>query len=41
MRDTWSPDTYNRFKEERSQPFYDLCAMVQARPGMSVLFFRK
>ncbi|MBZ5702861.1 MAG: methyltransferase domain-containing protein [Acidobacteriia bacterium] len=37
MRDTWSPDTYNRFKEQRSQPFYDLCAMVQARPGMRVL----
>jgi len=37
MRDTWSPDTYNRFKEERSQPFYELCAMVQAGPGMRVL----
>ena len=37
MRDAWSPDTYNRFKEERSQPFHDLCAMVKPREGMRVL----
>jgi trans-aconitate 2-methyltransferase len=37
MRDAWSPDTYERFKEERSQPFYDLCAMVRPQAGMRVL----
>ena len=37
MRDTWSPDTYNRFKEERSQPFFALCKMVQPQPGMRIL----
>lgn len=36
MRDSWSPETYNRFKNERSQPFYDLCALLEARPGMRV-----
>lgn len=36
MRDSWSPETYHRFKSERSQPFYDLCAMVEPRPGMRV-----
>ncbi len=37
MRDAWSPDTYQRFKEERSQAFYDLCAMLEPRPAMRVL----
>lgn len=37
MRDSWCPDIYNRFKEERRQPFRDLCAMVKPRPGMRVL----
>ena len=33
----WDPDLYERFKAERSQPFYDLAALVEARPGMRVL----
>jgi trans-aconitate 2-methyltransferase len=26
---TWNPDQYDRFKEERSRPFYDLLALVE------------
>jgi trans-aconitate 2-methyltransferase len=29
----WNPDQYNKFQNERSQPFYDLLAMVQPVPG--------
>ncbi len=29
----WSPDQYGRFADERSQPFYDLLAMVEPIPG--------
>jgi len=32
----WSPEQYDRFKAERSKPFYDLLALVQRRPGMRV-----
>jgi trans-aconitate 2-methyltransferase len=28
MQDTWNPDVYERFQEERSRPFYDLADMV-------------
>jgi trans-aconitate 2-methyltransferase len=34
---TWNPDQYARFREERAQPFYDLLALVQPRPGMRVV----
>lgn len=34
---TWSPEQYARFERERSQPFHDLAAMVEARPDMRVL----
>jgi len=30
----WSPDQYEKFKNERSQPFYDLMALVEPRPNM-------
>lgn len=33
-RDCWNPDQYERFRDERSAPFYDLLAMVEPRPGM-------
>lgn len=36
-RDTWSPDQYARFRDERKQPFYDLMAMVRPQPGMRVV----
>lgn len=37
MRDTWSPEQYDRFRDERSRPFYDLASLVVRRPGMRVL----
>jgi trans-aconitate 2-methyltransferase len=36
-QDTWNPNQYERFRDERSQPFYDLLALVQPRPGMRVV----
>lgn len=33
----WSPDQYERFREERRQPFVDLAAMVEKRPRMRVV----
>ncbi len=33
----WSPDQYERFKDERSRPFFDLLAMVKRRDGMRVV----
>ncbi len=34
MNDPWNPQQYDRFRKERSQPFYDLMALVRraARP---------
>lgn len=29
----WNPDQYNRFQNERSQPFFDLMKLVQPIPG--------
>jgi trans-aconitate 2-methyltransferase len=34
---TWSPEQYERFKDERGKPFFDLLARVQPAPGMKVL----
>lgn len=36
-QDTWNPNQYERFRDERSQPFYDLLALVRPRPGMRVV----
>jgi trans-aconitate 2-methyltransferase len=36
MADAWSPSQYERFRGERAQPFWDLAALVEPRPGMSV-----
>jgi trans-aconitate 2-methyltransferase len=33
----WDPAQYERFRDERSQPFWDLAALVRARPGMRVV----
>ena len=33
----WDPRQYGRFHDERAQPFRDLVAMVEGRPGMRVL----
>lgn len=34
---TWDPDRYDRFRDERSRPFFDLMALCRPRPGMRVL----
>ncbi len=34
--DSWSPAQYERFREERAQPFRDLLALVRPRPSMRV-----
>jgi trans-aconitate 2-methyltransferase len=33
----WSPEHYERFKEERSQPFWDLVALIEHRPRMRIV----
>ncbi len=33
----WNPAQYERFQSERSQPFYDLLALVRPKPGMRVV----
>ena len=35
--DVWSPEQYARFRDERSQPFFDLMALVRPREGMRVV----
>ena len=33
MSDAWDPAQYERFKDERSQPFFDLAELVEPIPG--------
>ena len=33
----WDPGQYGQFERERSQPFYDLAALVERRPALRVL----
>ncbi len=37
VADGWDPGQYDRFREERQQPFRDLLQLVSARPDMSVV----
>lgn len=37
MPDTWNPDQYHLFQRERSQPFFDLLALVEAHDAMRIL----
>lgn len=37
IRDTWSPEQYERFRSQRNMPFYDLLRMVERRPEMEVV----
>ncbi len=37
MTSDWNPAQYERFKDERSRPFFDLLALVGPRPGMRVV----
>lgn len=34
---SWNPEQYQRFKEERSAPFVDLCGLIRIRPGLEVI----
>jgi trans-aconitate 2-methyltransferase len=36
LSDSWNPEQYGRFRDERSQPFFDLLGLVQRRPGMRI-----
>lgn len=36
-KDAWNPAQYERFKNERSQPFFDLMALVKPRANMRVV----
>jgi trans-aconitate 2-methyltransferase len=33
----WAPEQYERFKDERAQPFWDLVSLVEQRPHMRVV----
>jgi trans-aconitate 2-methyltransferase len=33
----WSPEQYEKFKDERSQPFWDLVALIEPRPRMRIV----
>jgi trans-aconitate 2-methyltransferase len=35
--DTWNPDQYARFRDERSRPFYELISLVRPKPGMRAI----
>ena len=35
--DTWNPAQYERFKRERTQPFFDLLAMIRPEPAMRIV----
>jgi trans-aconitate 2-methyltransferase len=37
MSDAWDPNQYDRFREERQQPFYDLLKLVIPKKSMRVL----
>ena len=37
MADAWSPEQYERYRDKRAGPFWDLVALVEARPGMRVV----
>jgi trans-aconitate 2-methyltransferase len=36
VADAWDPAKYERFRDERARPFWDLAGLVEARPGMVV-----
>lgn len=33
----WNPQQYEKFKDQRSKPFFDLLSMVRPQPGMTVV----
>ena len=36
-QDVWNPSQYDRFRDERSQPFFDVLGFVRPRPKMRVV----
>lgn len=36
-RDSWNPDQYERFRQERRQPFLDLVSAIERRPDLKVV----
>lgn len=36
-QDAWNPDRYDRFRDERRRPFFDLLALIRPRPAMRVV----
>lgn len=37
MTDNWNPEQYNRFREERMAPLYDLLAMIRPQAEMNIV----
>jgi trans-aconitate 2-methyltransferase len=37
MTDAWNPTQYEKFKKERTQPFYDLLNLCEERKSMQVI----
>ena len=37
QKDTWNPEQYAQFRDERSRPFFDLMALVKPQPRMRVV----
>lgn len=35
--DCWNPEQYERYRDERSKPFFDLMELIRPRPGMRVV----
>jgi trans-aconitate 2-methyltransferase len=36
-KDSWDPKQYERFRDERSKPFFDLMGLVRPRPRMRIV----
>jgi trans-aconitate 2-methyltransferase len=37
MRDSWNPQQYEKFKNERSQPFFDLMTLLEKRNAVQIV----
>jgi trans-aconitate 2-methyltransferase len=35
--DVWDPERYDRFRDDRRRPFFDLLGLIRPRPGMRVI----
>lgn len=33
----WNPEVYDKFKDERSAPFFDLLNLVETKPDLSII----